>query len=450
MRGQAEGADDAGRSFAEAVAVNLAQATEISVLPVPQRQEVHAQTTSQLTRMAERVGASLLVTGSLSRDGRQLHARINLIDARRNRLLWGGEKDSPEGDLAMLASFLATDLKSRLGARERHACEYFRYVSGSPKMAGWPELATTIGALRRHEVEEGLRLTARLVEAYPNEPAARVMRIVALVDACNVYQESRGALDSVLAGIAALERVDPGNPNVAIQRASYLFGDLVPRAVELMNQVLSRDDLTSALRSHALRIRGRALSRVGDDSTALRDLKSAIDYDPANPWNYTYLAGAYESLGRYEESVVARRRAVAIDPDDVVQQTTLAEVLRSAGHTAESMEISARVCENAKFVRACALYARELLDGSRREQALAVARKAEELEGRTLDDYYALARFWAVAGDRTQALRLLREGLDRGMNAAWIPDLRAEKDFAGLRGDPGFKGILRELGQRRI
>lgn len=447
VHGQAEGAEDAGRAFAEAVAVNLAQASQTSVLPVPLRQELRTGTTMGLKKLAERLGAGRLVIGSLARDGRQLRARISLVDVTRNRLLWGGERDSPEGNMAMLAVSLATDLKERLGARPNAAYEYFRYVSGSPAMAGWPELPATIGALRRHEVEEGLRLTARLVEAYPNEPAARLMRLVAFTDANN--QGIRGASDSNRAGIAALERVDPNNPHVTIDRAGGLRGKRAPEAVELLTKVLTRDDLTPALRSFALRTRGRAYSDMRRDSAAIEDLRLAIDHDPANPWNYAYFATACEVMSRFEDAAVALRMAVAIDPDDVAQQIGFAWALRNAGHTAESASVAARICENAKSVGGCVLQARLLLEGGHRDEALALARTAEHFEGITLYDQYELARFWAIVGDPTRSLRLLRQGLAQGMNAKWLPDLKAEKDFARLWGDPEFESILSELSRRK-
>src|SRR5262249_2710409 len=48
VRGQGEGADDAGRAFAEAVSVDLAQRQDLSILPVPQPHEFAARTSSEL------------------------------------------------------------------------------------------------------------------------------------------------------------------------------------------------------------------------------------------------------------------------------------------------------------------------------------------------------------------------------------------------------------------
>src|SRR5207249_7483283 len=85
-----------------------------------------------------------------------------------------------------------------------------------------------------------------------------------------------GSHESMAAGIDALERVDPDNPNVAIHRAADLHGPSAPQAVELLGKVLTREDLTPALRSHALRTRGRSFSEMGNDSAAFREMELAI------------------------------------------------------------------------------------------------------------------------------------------------------------------------------
>ena len=135
---------------------------------------------------------------------------------------------------------------------------------------------------------------------------------------------------------------------------------------------------------------------MGNDSAAFREMELAIRLDPANPWNYAYLAEVYDGLGRFEAAVGALRQAVAIEPDNVNWQMDLALDLERAGRTTESLALLARLCEGAHRLGPCTLYARGLLNAGRRNEALPVARKAGGLEG-AWRDYYDLACFWAVA-----------------------------------------------------
>lgn len=230
-------------------------------------------------------------------------------------------------------------------------------------------------------------------------------------------------------------------------RAWTLRGPHTPEALELLKGVLARDDLTPALRSHALRMRAVNLSYAGDDSAGIKDLQDAIRLDPASPFNHIYLGISFREQGRFDEAADAMRQAAAIDPDVPGFQIELASALRLAGRGAESLVLLARLCESDTLLEPCAQYARGLLDAGRRGEALLVARKAEGLEGAGTG-YYDLACFWAVAGDRARALRMLREALNRGMDPQEA-DPAAEKDFTSLRADPDFKAITRELARRR-
>jgi hypothetical protein len=80
-------------------------------------------------------------------------------------------------------------------------------------------------------------------------------------------------------------------------RAWTLRGPHTPEALELLKGVLARDDLTPALRSHALRMRAVNLSYAGDDSAGIKDLQDAIRLDPANPFNHIYLGISFREQG---------------------------------------------------------------------------------------------------------------------------------------------------------
>ena len=109
MRGQTEGAEYFGRAFAEAIAVNLAQAVDLKVMPVP--------TTSpeEQFEAAREIGAGRLLTGAITRKDEAIQASISLLDSAENRLLWGGRKDGPDDQLTMLAAALAKEVAEKLG-----------------------------------------------------------------------------------------------------------------------------------------------------------------------------------------------------------------------------------------------------------------------------------------------------------------------------------------------
>ncbi len=149
VRGDFAGAGYAGRAFSESVAMNLAQAKGLRVLAVPDDSDPVGPAAQRRAGIVARSGAGRLVTGAVTRDGHRVHVQLNLVDVIGDRILWGLEKSSEEGDIAELANAFAREIASQMGAQRRAQYEYFRYVGGSPAMAQSPDLAPAVGTLRR-------------------------------------------------------------------------------------------------------------------------------------------------------------------------------------------------------------------------------------------------------------------------------------------------------------
>jgi hypothetical protein len=72
-------------------------------------------------------------------------------------------------------------------------------------------------------------------------------------------------------------------------------------------------------------------------------------------------------------------------------------------------------------------------------EALAVANKAAALTPSGIGAF-SLADYWAIAQNRANAIRYLRDAVNLG----WAAQIRDDPDFASLRGDPEFEAIAAE------
>jgi predicted Ser/Thr protein kinase/TolB-like protein len=108
VRGQSEGADYVGRAFAEAVAFTLAQAKDLTVLPVPAGGLKREFGALEPAKMALDAGAGRLLAGALAREGGAINVSLSLTDATKNRILWGARRRAEDGDIYALVSSLAT------------------------------------------------------------------------------------------------------------------------------------------------------------------------------------------------------------------------------------------------------------------------------------------------------------------------------------------------------
>jgi tetratricopeptide (TPR) repeat protein/TolB-like protein len=312
VRGQVRDADFAGRAFAEALAISLAQARGVHVMPVPASGELWHVGALGKTRAAFLAGAGRLVVGALTRDGDSLRASVSLIDTRANQVLWGEERTASGGDLSLLASALAVPLASELGLRPARRYDYFMYVTGPGDMAGSPELTEAVGAVRRYELPQSLEATRRLVERFPREPDARVLRSAALLIDLTVAGPDSSRRSALADELAALHRLDPDSPWYEVGRAVLMPPG--PEPVRLLSRVVTRRDLTPAARGAVLAMRADKLVAAGDTAAAIADGEQAVRLDPASDLSLSTLARALSRAGRHRDAAQRVRQAVALNP----------------------------------------------------------------------------------------------------------------------------------------
>ena len=450
VRGQTEGAEYVGRAFAEAIAVNLARAKGLSVLPVPEAEDLETKGSQPRARAAAGAGAGRLLTGALTRDGAVLRASLSLVDTARNRVVWGTHKDMTDGSLPSLAATLAAEVAAEMGAAAPRQYEWFMYDSGTPAMAASPHFSQTLAAFRRVDYNLALEPTRALVEAFPDEPQARVLRAANLMVAAWEYPASSPLKDEFEASLAALDRVDPNSPWDDFFLAQTLSRDgRYQDSLDRYTQLLARHDLTPATRASILGLRGVSYSLLKRDDAALADCQEAARLDPANDFIFSLFGAALNRMGRREEGLIRVRQAVALNPDSIMNQLALGTALYSLRRWEEAVRPFGMACESDPVQSKCASHALALLRSGREQEARAAAVKAASLP-ESGNGTYVLAAYHAVAGDSASALRLLRRSVDLGAftNRRDIEDLLADRDFDTLRGTREVKALLEEAERR--
>jgi tetratricopeptide (TPR) repeat protein/TolB-like protein len=312
VRGQVRDADFAGRALAEALAVNLAQAAGVRVMPVPATGELWNVGAVGRARAALLAGAGRLVLGALTRDGDSLRVSVSLVDTRANEVLWGTQRTAGAGDLSLLASSLAAPLAAHLGARSARRYDYFMYETGPSTMAGSLELTEAIGAVRRYELSRSLESTHRLVQRFPREPDAHVLRVAALLIELVARGPDAERIATITGALDALHRLDPGNPWHDAAQAMLMPPG--PSPVERLGRVAARSDLTPAARGALLAMRADKLVALGDTAAAIADGEQAVQLDPASDLSLSTLARALTRAGRHADAARRVRQAVALNP----------------------------------------------------------------------------------------------------------------------------------------
>ncbi|MDM7914745.1 MAG: protein kinase [Candidatus Eisenbacteria bacterium] len=437
--GQAEGAEIVGRAFAEAIAINLAETANLAVLPVPSVSEIPRATGRSLARAARKLGAEIVLSGSLLREGRTVKATITAVDTKRNRVLCGTQGTDNEGDLARVASSTASTLLGQLGIVRPKQYDYFRYLTWTPAMASLPDFPSAVLALRQHDVPKGLAYTREIVDAFPQQYEAHMMRAVALCDAENVDPSER-TLQAFHEELDTLHRIDPMSPVVDLFRAQ-LYRETEPsRGLRMLNQLLVRRDLTPSFRSHVLRERSGYQETMDSSSAARRSLEEAVRLDPANTFNYHYFGSWLIEHQRYAEAAENAQHALALDPFYAGTYTLLGKAEEGLGQVEEALKAYRTACDVWPVQSTWASYALALQRMGRAQESTEAAVTAAS-ESETGAGSYGLAAFWAMHGDRDRALRFLRRSMELGR----IPsDAQEDERFRSLLADAEFRKIVLE------
>ncbi|MFQ5671381.1 MAG: protein kinase [Acidobacteriota bacterium] len=440
VHGQEDGAPYVGRAFAEALAVELAQAPNLHLLPVPDPAPVG---NAARVAAARDGAAGRLITGALTREGSVIHASLTFIDVAENRILGGVREDAQDADLARLSSMLGHRAGRELGAVFSRLYDAPWHLTGGPKMAASPELAEALGAHRRADTPAALAASKRLVETFPAEVDALVLRTFALEGAWDAdpsvehQRELEKSLD-------LLERADPENPYIEKVRVAIQTVGRPRESIERYTRLLARDDLTPAARAWILRYRSFPQVAVGDLDAALNGLAQAIALDPVEPWNYFSLAVALRMAGRLDEALAYSRQAIALAPAQWRMQQRLGIALGDLGRDEESIKPLARACELSRAQSACAQTAIALQRAGRPEEAASAAGQAAALTASRWGAYN-LACYHSLAGHRAQALEFLRQARRLGFASTLIA---RDPDLASLHGDPEFEAMVADIEKR--
>lgn len=492
VRGQEEGAEYVGLAFAEAIVANLIQAKGLNILAVPDVGEMGGSGSQDRVRFARDLGAGRLITGSVTREGEAVNASLSLVDATKNSVVWASQESSADGDLSKLASSFAREIATELEMPFGHIYDAPEInPSGSKEFLTSVLLTDTLGAEQSGDLPNLLSTSKRLVEAFPNEADGLILRTNALfLDAWGAEPSSpkRQAFEDSL---VAIDRVDPNHPADEVYRAHYINTDqFYPNekpnqhrlALEMLNEVFSRDDLSPAVRAYVLRFRASCFRNLGKLSESLAELEEARRLLPTFAGIYQSLSLTLERMGdlekaesyarqglalnprwsssqgflawilmkqeRFEEALEYARQAVSLNPKDYQHHWIAAEVLEKMGRFEEAAIHCEKACELSPTQGMCAYYAVVLHHAGQKAEARKAIEKAESLSEDT-SGLYQMARYRALMGDRAEALRYLRRHLELSEDPDLDPEDTTQPDFTFLHGDPEFDAYVAEV-KRRI
>jgi TolB-like protein/Flp pilus assembly protein TadD len=314
----------------EDLLTNLALVPELKVIS---RTSVlqYRGTTKTMKQIGAELGVAYLLEGSVRRAGNKVRVTAQLINTRTDEHAWARSYDRDLTDIFAIQAALSQEIAGALSAAispqtqkllQRRPTEnpvaYDLYLQGRDTRNRAPTASQA--ALARAET-----LFQRAVEADPSFAAA--WGELAVVHALKVFWERDTSSEQKARGDAAIARASSlGSDAPDINRlvgtfAYYAYRDYARAAAAYEKIIQLQPNDPTGYASLGLIQR-----RQGRWAESLAHLRRAVELDPANATYLRNLISTLMYVRRWEEAEAVQRRLVALLPDQLWEQLTLAEL----------------------------------------------------------------------------------------------------------------------------
>ena len=286
---------------------------------------------ADVTRIAEVLGVTHVLEGSVRKAGERIRVTVRLVDASDGSRLWSESYDQQVGDILALqtdvARSVAAALKANLqndvavaAAKRVNTEAYDLYLRGQQKLR-----VQSFNEAERY-FEQVIAIDAEFIPGYYGLGMAYVMQVV---DVQAPMAENRDRLRDVVRRAQRLAPDDTGLLALSAQLARY-DGD-IQLAEERFATALQKDPSNGALRSMY------AMFKLDQ-----RDLKEALaldrrslEIDPLNLLTYINVWASYMDLWNAEEAIAAaaHHREVARSSDAIGARIYSAHAVAAVGRS---------------------------------------------------------------------------------------------------------------------
>jgi TolB-like protein/class 3 adenylate cyclase/Tfp pilus assembly protein PilF len=298
---------------------NLAKIKDLKVISRTSVMQYKSGITRNLKEIAQQLGVSNIVEGSVRRSGNHIRVSVQLIDAQTDRHIWVQNYDRTLADSITLQDELATEIARALGAtlspQEKARVEakptnntaaYDAYLRGRAFAGGSPWDPSNIeGAIRSYR--DAVQLDPNFTLAWAYLSSAQSENYVVFDPRPARLAAAKDALDHALA-------LDPNLPEIHLAVGYYRY--------------FGKSDFTGALAEFRQAEQGLPNNvdvfiaigliqrRLGHWDEAIVGFRRAVELDPRNVDAALILSITYGALRRFSEALATVDRVLVLKPTD--------------------------------------------------------------------------------------------------------------------------------------
>src|SRR5438094_3121337 len=305
------------------ILTDLAKIADLKVISRTSVMQYRNVAMRNLREIAQQLGVSHVLEGSVQRAANRVRVNAQLIDARTDAHLWAEHYDRPLDDVfaiqSEIAKTIADQLQAKISLGEKAAIErapttnlvaYDRYLRARELFA---DTSDPIHA--REKLPQAAHLLEEAVTLDPHFlPAWCLLSRIHGVTYFRGHDHTPARLDLAYATVQAALRLqeDAGEAHLALANYYYHgFRDYQRARSEL---AIARQTLPNS--ADVFRYTGFIDRREGHWEAATRNLERAVELDPRNFFILQQLALTYQSQRRYADEARTYDRALTIVPAD--------------------------------------------------------------------------------------------------------------------------------------
>jgi serine/threonine protein kinase/tetratricopeptide (TPR) repeat protein len=328
---------------------DLAKIADLKVISRTSVMQYKSGAKRNLRQIANELGATHVVEGSVQRAANRVRVTAQLIDAKTDTHVWVEGYDRPLGDVFAIqtdiAKAIAAQLHAKLSPAEKTAIEqppttnliaYDRYLRA--KKLGSVPTARIPGYM--HEIirllDQAIAYDPTFLLAYCSLAGAHAYIYHLGVD----QSPARMALAKAARDAALRLGPDRAEPHLAAAEVAFhcdLDYETALAEVAIAQRGLPNDASIFSLPAYIAR-------RQGHWEHCTRNLERAVELDPRNVWLLNDTAWTYQFFRRFPEATAAWDRVLAVAPGDPTMRVSRALLdLESRADTQPGHEIIQRI-----------------------------------------------------------------------------------------------------------
>jgi len=389
-----------------------------------------------ITEIANTLHVAHLLEGSVRKAGPTMRVTAQLIRAKDGVHLWSDTYDRDLKDVFKVQDEIAAAVVRALQLKllspaskpesEPHNTDaYNLYLQGQY----FGRRASDV------DVERGISSLKQAIALAPDFAPAHAELAGAYLYVHTFGNGAPGSLERATAEANEALRLDP-----SLRLAQDMRSNLAMLRWDWAAAKTQLDEsLASAPRDpDALFRRGGLARALGHPDDALVYFRKALEFDPLRVGYHVQLAMLLDGLGRPEDARTAAATAIAISLTVSKAHLLIGLLELNSGHLDAASAAIER--EPGEYYR---LEGQAIVAFARKRTAESDAALARLIEAYHGTAAVQIAQAYAYRGERTKALEWVDRAADQ--RDPGIINIKTDPMFAGLRGDPRYKAVLRKM-----